>query len=137
MLPSKKDPKEFETSRLFDLKGKTALITGASGALGTAVARGLAVNQVNLVLSSVEEEALHRLAEELQGFGISVLPVYCDVTDEAQVEQLVESAAEQFGTINILVTCAGIAHREILLEQSLEDWRKVMDINVQGTLLCC
>ena len=58
---------ELVTSKLFDLKGKVALITGASGALGMAVARGLAVNGVNLVLSSVEKEALQQLAEEIRG----------------------------------------------------------------------
>lgn len=128
---------ELVTSKLFDLKGKVALITGASGALGMAVARGLAVNGVNLVLSSIEKEALQQLAEEIRGLGVKALPLYCDVTSESQVDGMVDQAVAEFGRIDILFTCAGLAHRELLVDQSLENWRKVMDINVQGTLLCC
>lgn len=131
------DPNELTASKLFDLKGKTALITGASGALGTAVAKGLAVNGVNLVLASVEKDVLQKLAEEISGFGVRVLTVYCDVISEPQVEEMVNEAVKEFGKIDILFTCAGLAHRELLVDQSLEDWRKVMDVNVQGTLLCC
>lgn len=137
MQPPKMDSKELSTSRLFDLKGKVALITGASGALGAAVAKGLAINGVDLVLSGVEEDLLQELAEELSGFGVRALPIYCDVVSESQVNQVVEKAIKEFAKIDILFTCAGLAHRELLIEQSLENWRKVMDVNVQGTLICC
>ena len=138
MQPEKIDPKEFVTSNLFDLKGKVAIITGATGALGSAAARGLAVNGVDVVVSSIEEEPLQKLAEEISGLGGGrALPVYCDVVDEGQVDQLVGKAVKEFGKVDILFTCAGLAHREPLIDQSLENWRRVMDINVQGTLLCC
>ena len=131
------NPSDLKTSKLFDLNDKVALITGATGALGTAVARGLAGNGVDLVLSSVEKEALQHLADEIRSHGGKALPVYCDVTSETQVETMVQEAINEFDKIDILVTCAGLAHREKLVDQSLEDWRKVMDVNVQGTLLCC
>ena len=131
------NPSDLRTSKLFDLNDKVALITGATGALGTAVARGLAGNGVDLVLSSVEKKALQHLADEIRSHGGKALPVYCDVTSESQVETMVQEAITEFGKIDILVTCAGLAHREKLVDQSLEDWRKVMDVNVQGTLLCC
>lgn len=137
MKPSQAEPKDLSVAALFGLKGKVALITGASGALGTAVARGLAANGVDLVLSSVQEDALHALSDELQGFGVRVLPIFCDVVDESQVDRMVTEAVARFGRIDILLTCAGLAHRQLLLEQSLQDWRKVMEVNVQGTLLCC
>lgn len=137
MQPSKLDPTELKTEKLFSLKGKVALITGASGALGFAAAKGLAVNGVDLVLSSVEEEVLQRQAEEVCALGVRALPIYCDVTSEEQVNRMVDKSVAEFGKVDILFTCAGMAHREPLIDQSLEDWRKVMDINVQGTLLCC
>lgn len=130
-------PSDLKNSKLFDLNGKVALITGASGALGGAVAKGLAVNGVDLVLSSVDNDGLQVLAEEVRSLGVRVLPVYSDVTSESQVEGMVEEAIAEFGRIDVLVTCAGLAHRELLVDQSLENWRKVMDVNVQGTLLCC
>ncbi len=131
------NPLDLETPTLFDLSGKVALITGASGALGGAVARGLAVNGVDLVLASVENDALQLLSREIQSLGVKALPVYCDVTSESQVEGMVQDAVAEFGKIDILITCAGLAHRELLVDQSLENWRRVMDVNVQGTLLCC
>jgi len=137
MQPSRVNPGDLKTGKLFDLQGKAALITGASGALGSAVARGLAVNGVDLVLSSVEEDALKSLAGEVQELGTRALPVYCDVVSEVQVDSMVEKAVAEFGKIDILFTAAGMAHRAPLIDQSLEEWRRVMDINVQGTLLCC
>ncbi len=137
MFPSQPASKPLTAAKLFGLGGKVALITGASGALVTAVARGLAANGVDLALSSVDEDALQVLAGEIRHYGVRARPICCDVVDENQVDCMVEEAVEQFGKINILVTCAGLAHRELLLEQRLENWRKVMDVNVQGTLLCC
>lgn len=137
MKPIQIDPKNLSVADLFGLKGKVALITGASGALGTALATGLAVNGVDLVLSSVDEDDLQKLSVKLREFDVRVLPVLCDATDEAQVDRMVTKAVTDLGGLDILVTCAGLAHRELLMEQSLQNWRKVMDVNVQGTLLCC
>lgn len=137
LKPPKIELQELAISKLFGLQGKVALITGASGALGTAVAKGLAINGVELVLAGVEENALQTLAEEVRGIGVRALPVYCDVASESLVNQMVSRAIQTFGKIDILFNSAGLAHREPLLEQRLDDWRKVMDVNVQGTLLCC
>ena len=123
-------PSDLKTSKLFDLNGRVALITEASGALGEAVAKGLAVNGVDLVLSSVDNDGLQVLAEEVRSLGVRVLPAYCDVTSESQVEGMVEEAIAGFGKIDVLVTCAGLAHRELLVDQSLENWRKVMDLSL-------
>ena len=123
---------------LFDLKGKTAIVTGASGALGRAVSLGLAGRGVNIVASSIEKDALQALAEEINATaGQKALPLFCDVTDLASVEKLVSRAVAEFGQIDILFNGAGIAHREPLIEMEIEDWQKVMDVNVKGTLLCC
>jgi gluconate 5-dehydrogenase len=137
MQPPEMKPQDLSIDKLFGLKGKVALITGASGALGAAVAKGLAVNGVDLVLSSVEGESLQKLAEEVRALGVRVLPLYCDVVNESQVNQMMDKAVEEFGKVDILFTCAGIPQRIPLLDLDLHDWRRIMDINVQGTLLCC
>jgi NAD(P)-dependent dehydrogenase (short-subunit alcohol dehydrogenase family) len=137
MQPPQMDPQDLAISKLFDLKGKVALITGASGALGAATAKGLAINGVDLVLSSVEEDALQELADEVRALGVRALPIYCDVVEEDQVNQMVDRAVDEFGKVDILFTCAGIPQRIPLMDLDLDEWRRIMDINVQGTLLCC
>lgn len=127
-----------EIKQLFDLEGKVAVITGASGALGKAISLGLAVNGVDIVACSVEEDALEELAVEVgKATGRRVLPVFCDVTDVESVDQMVNRAIDEFGKIDILFTAAGIAHRELLVEMGIDDWQEVMDVNVKGTLICC
>ncbi len=137
MQAPKLNPEDLSIGKLFDLQGKVALITGASGALGAAVAKGLAINGVDLVLASVEEQALGQLADEVRELGARALPLYCDVASESQVDQMVDRAVKEFGKVDILFTCAGIPQRIPLIDLDLEEWRKIMDINVQGTLLCC
>ena len=93
---------------------------------------------MDIVACSLEEDALDALAEEIRSAtGQEVLPIYCDVTDSAQVESMVSQALREFGHIDILFTAAGIAHRELLVEMGVDDWQKVMDVNVKGTLICC
>ena len=123
---------------MFDLKGKTAVITGASGALGRAVSLGLAANGVDIIACSVEEDSLEELAKEIrETTGQKALPVFCDVTDIESVDRMVAAAIKEFGKIDILFNGAGIAHRERLVEMDVDDWQKVMDVNVKGTLICC
>ena len=134
-MEAKKGIKEFRN--LFDLSGKVAVITGGSGALGKAVSAGLAANGVDLVVCSLEMEALEELAEEIQKMGRKALPVFCDVTDPESVDRMVGRALETFGKVDILFNGAGIAHREPLVDMEIEDWQKVIDVNVKGTLICC
>jgi len=130
--------KKYKVNNLFDLKGKVAIVTGASGALGKAISLGLAANGVDIVATSIEKEALQDLAQEIRtSTGQKALPIFCDVTDPDSVEQLVSRAVDEFGKIDILFTGAGIAHREPLIEMEIQDWQKVMDVNVLGTLTCC
>lgn len=126
-----------ELRNLFDLKGKVAVVTGGSGALGRAVSIGLAAHGVDLVICSVEPDLLEELAGEIRKMGQKALPVFCDVTDPESVDQMVNSAINEFGKIDILFNGAGIAHRGPLVEMEVEDWQKVMDVNVKGTLICC
>lgn len=128
-------PKGIE--KLFDLHGKVALITGASGALGQAVSIGLAAYGAEIVICDLETESLKGTAERIKERGQKVLALQCDVTDQNSVDSLIKKAINDFGEINILFNSAGIALRQPAIEMPIEDWQKVMDVNVKGTLLCC
>lgn len=123
---------------LFDIEGKVAVITGASGALGWAVSLGLAAYGVDIVACSNEPGRLDELAQEIrETTGRRALPIFCDVTDVQSVEQMVRRALAEFGKIDILFTAAGMAYRERLVTMGVDDWQQVIDVNVKGTLICC
>lgn len=128
-------PKGIE--KLFDLHGKVALITGASGALGRAVSIGLAAYGADIVICDLEAESLKGTAERIKESGQKVLALQCDVTDQNSIDLLIKKAINDFGEINILFNSAGIAMRQSATDMPVEDWQKVMDVNVKGTLLCC
>lgn len=121
----------------FDLTGRVAIVTGAAGALGRAVSKGLAMHGAKTVLCDIAEKELPPLADEIRLMGRQALPVLCDVTDPASVERMVKEALKAMDSIHILFNGAGIAHRALLLEMDMAAWQEVMDINVKGTLLCC
>ena len=124
--------------KLFDIEGKVAVITGASGALGKAVSRGLAANGVDIVACSNEQDGLDELAQEIrETTGRRALSIFCDVTDTQSVDHMVSRALAELGKIDILFTAAGMAHRERLVKMGVDDWQRVMDVNVKGTLICC
>jgi NAD(P)-dependent dehydrogenase (short-subunit alcohol dehydrogenase family) len=122
---------------LFDLTGKTAIVTGGSGGLGRAVARGLAAYGADVVVTSRTLASLEETAAEVREVGRRALPVSCDVSDPASVEEMVAQTVREFGKVDILVTGAGIAHRQPAEEMLIAEWQKVMDVNVKGTFLCC
>ena len=91
-----------EIRGLFDLAGKVAVITGATGALGRAVSKGLAVYGVDIVICSIEEDALEELAADIGKItGRKVLPVFCDVTNGDSVIRMVNRAIDEFGRVDI------------------------------------
>ncbi|MBI5441943.1 MAG: glucose 1-dehydrogenase [Deltaproteobacteria bacterium] len=122
---------------LFDLTGKTAVVTGGSGGLGRAVARGLAAYGADVVVTSRTLASLEETAEEVREAGRKALPISCDVADPASVEAMVDRTVRELGKIDILVTGAGIAYRQPAEEMAIAEWQKVMDVNVKGTFLCC
>jgi NAD(P)-dependent dehydrogenase (short-subunit alcohol dehydrogenase family) len=134
MQRAKKGIKEIKN--LFDLHGKVAVVTGGSGALGKAVSIGLASYGVDLVVCDLELKALEEVSDKIREMGRKALPAFCDVNDPASVDQMVSLTLDEFGKINILFNAAGIAQREPAVEMAMEDWQKVMDVNVKGTLLC-
>lgn len=126
----------MHVKELFDLKGKTALITGGGRGLGEQIAEGLAEAGANIVVCSRKREACEQVALRLESdCGVETLAVACDVTKQEEVEQVVNKTVERFGTIDILVNNSGATWGAPTLEMPLEAFQKVMNVNVTGTFL--
>jgi gluconate 5-dehydrogenase len=121
----------------FDIKGQTAIVTGASSGLGVTFAETLAEWGVNLVIAARRHDKLVKVAEEISSkHGVEVVPVRADVSQEDQVVNVVKTAIEKFGSIEILVNNAGAASLSPSVDMSLEEWKKVIDVNLTGVFLC-
>ncbi|RBI87691.1 3-oxoacyl-[acyl-carrier-protein] reductase [Rhodosalinus halophilus] len=119
---------------MFDLTGKAALVTGASGGIGGEIARALHGAGATLGLSGTREGPLQALAEEL-GERAHVLP--CDLSDPAAVDALPRRAAEAMGGLDILVNNAGITRDGLFMRMSDADWQQVLDVNLTATMRLC
>jgi 3-oxoacyl-[acyl-carrier protein] reductase len=119
---------------MFDLTGKAALVTGASGGIGGEIARALHGAGATLGLSGTREGPLQALAEEL-GARAHVLP--CDLSDPAAVDALPRRAAEAMGGLDILVNNAGITRDGLFMRMSDADWQQVLDVNLTATMRLC
>jgi len=122
---------------LFDLTGKVAIVTGGSGGLGRAVARGLAAYGADVAVTARTLSSLEETAAEVRETGRKAVPISCDVSDPKSVGEMTAQAIRELGKVDILVTGAGIAYRQPAEEMAIAEWQKVMDVNVKGTFLCC
>lgn len=122
---------------LFDLKDKVAIITGGAGALGSGLAEALATYGCNIVVTGRTIETLQEAVKKVEALGQKAIAVRCDVTSEADNEEVVRQTMATFGRVDILVTVAGIAKRFAAEEFPMEAFDQVMDINVKGTFLAC
>lgn len=121
----------------FDIREQTAIVTGASSGLGVTFAETLAERDVNLVIAARRYEKLIKVAEDISSkYGVKVVPVQVDVSQEEQVINMMKTAIEKFGSIEILVNNAGAASLSPSVDMSLEEWKKVIDVNLTGVFLC-
>ncbi len=120
---------------LFDLTGRTALITGSSGGLGLAMARGLAQSGAQVIIHGRNQDKLEAAREALSTEGYKVLATSFDVTDEAAIEQALEALNDDGINIDILVNNAGVQLRRPLLEVEIDQWDKVINTNLTSTFL--
>jgi len=132
-----------------ELKGKCALVTGAARGLGQAMAVALAREGVNVAVADIggkggnapgyelsKMELLETTAREIADLGVKSAAIQCDVTDSAQVANMVEHAIEQLGGLHILINNAGIIVAAPVLAMEEEQWDAVMNVNLKGVFLC-
>ena len=117
---------------MFELKGKVAVVSGASSGLGADAARAYAQQGASVALLARRKEKLEALAAELEPMGVRVLVVPCDVTDEGQVKAAVDAIIKAFGRIDILLNNAGVAILGGVHELAEADWDRSMNVNVKG-----
>jgi 3-oxoacyl-[acyl-carrier protein] reductase len=115
---------------MFDLTGKTALVTGATGPIGGTIARILHAQGATLAISGTRREVLDHLAAQL-GERVHILP--CNLADVAETETLVPRAEEAMGQLDILVANAGVTKDNLLVQLRDEDWEQVIAINLSAT----
>ena len=124
--------------QLLRLDGQTALIIGGNRGLGQAMARALSEAGANIVIAARDTIQSERAAESIRkDYGKVCHAVFCDVTQEDSVKQAVHFTMNIFGQIDVLINSAGINIRGAIEDLSLEDFRKVQDVNVTGTWLAC
>ena len=120
---------------LFDLSGKTAIVTGGGKGIGRQMAEGLAEAGANLVLCARQAERCEQAAAELAELGVKTLGLGCDVRDPDQVQAVVARTAADFGGLDILVNNAGTVWGATAEDMPLEGWQKVVDVNLTGVFL--
>jgi len=126
-----------DIKNLFDVSGKVAIITGATGGFGQAAALGLAAAGAKIMATGRSDETLQPLVEEIEEAGGEA--AYCSGSpiDHDDVKKVVNETVKAFGGIDILITAAGVNKPGAITEQSLEEWDMIMDANVKGTYLFC
>ncbi|MCM2474670.1 SDR family oxidoreductase [Rhizobium sp. CG5] len=121
--------------KLFDLTGKTALVTGSSRGLGRAFAEGLAAAGARVILNGIDEARLEETAASMRSSGFDVLTAAFDVTDETAVISAFETFDANGIEVGILVNNAGIQFRKPMLELATSDWQRVIDTNLTSAFL--
>lgn len=123
---------------LFRLDNQVAVVVGGAGGIGEAIAMGLGQYGAKVVVASRTLETLKGVAEKISTqTGVETLPLTVDVTSEESVENLVKQVTDKFGTVDILVNAMGLNIKRDALEYPIEDWERIFDVNVKGTMIAC
>lgn len=121
---------------MFDLTGKVALVTGASQGMGKAHAKALAKQGAKVAVTDLDEQKCAAVVEEIKSEGGEAVSFKMDVSNKAEVDQVIDQVIGQFGRLDILVNNAGIFNAKSSLEITEEEWNKMIDINLKGEFLC-
>ncbi|EGL49316.1 oxidoreductase, short chain dehydrogenase/reductase family protein [Streptococcus dysgalactiae subsp. equisimilis SK1249] len=120
---------------MFSLQGKIALITGASYGIGFEIAKAYAQAGATIVFNDIKQELVDKGLAAYRELGIEAHGYICDVTDEAGIQQMVSQIEDEVGVIDILVNNAGIIRRTPMLEMAAEDFRQVIDIDLNAPFI--
>ena len=118
-------------------KGKTAIVTGASGGIGNAVCKRLASMQINQVITGRKQDVLDKLSSELCEMGIEAAAFAGDITDSAFLKSLPQKAVERFQGLDVVINCAGIAQNQRFEEVTEEDFDRIMNLNAKAPYFLC
>jgi NAD(P)-dependent dehydrogenase (short-subunit alcohol dehydrogenase family) len=122
---------------LLDLTNKTAVVIGGTSGIGLALTRGLAQAGADVVPTGRRTEHVRSAAAEVAALGRRSLTQTCDVTDNASLERLLDAACKEFGSVQILVNCAGRTKKMPTLEFPESEWDAILETNLKGTLHAC
>lgn len=125
----------MEMRELFSLEGKVALITGAAYGIGFAIAEAYARAGAKIAFNCRGKEHMEKALEAYREKGIDVKGYFCDVTDEQQVQDMITQIENELGTVDILVNNAGIIKRTAMTEMKVEDFRQVVDIDLNAPFI--
>lgn len=124
------------TSKFCDLTGKVAIVTGAKQGMGKTHALTLSKAGAKVVLADISQEECQLVADEIKKQGGEALAVKCDVSQKAEVDNLISETLKKFGKIDVLVNNAGICPFGAFLEMPEQSFQKVIDVNLKGYFLC-
>ncbi len=127
----------MEVQELFDLAGRSTLVTGAGGGLGRAISMGLARAGARVAAADIDERAAGETARAVEETGGQAVAIYMDVTSLDSVEKVTMKVRDTFGSLDVLVNFAGIQIIGSTLEYSVEDWNRILAVNLSGTFFCC
>ena len=122
---------------LFSIEGKVAIVTGATGALGSAVAKGYGYQGAKVLMTGRNEDKLRELQQEFSAEGIDCAYVAGDPAVAADVAKIVEGAVAKYGEINILCACHGLNAPKGILEQTIEEWQKLISADLKSVYVMC
>ncbi len=122
-------------NELFDVRGKNILITGSTRGIGYALAKGFVEAGARVVINGVTPIAVDDIVEKLKQLGGDVYGYCFDICNEEQVEKNIHAIEKEVGEINVLINNAGIHRRALLHNMSIEDWNKVIDVNLTGAFI--
>jgi len=119
---------------VYEVAGKTTVITGAASGIGLSMARAFADAGMSLVLADIEADRLNGVVAGFHNAGHAVLGVRTDVTDESQIQALADAAIAEFGAVHVVANNAGVGIGGAVDEMSLDDWRWIIDVNLWGVI---
>ncbi len=122
---------------MFGVRGKVALVTGATGALGGAVAKAYGYQGARVVMTARNASKLRELEAEFKAEGIDCAIIAADAGVVAEVKKAIEFVAETYGELNILAVCHGYNNPKGVLEQSVEEWQAIMDADLKSVYIVC